>query len=52
MQTLTANIWCEVKDLYRSVTGSIEGTEGNGNPIGRTIVPTNLDPRKLPVIKP
>jgi hypothetical protein len=33
MQRLTAHHWTQVWDPYRKVRGSIEGTEGDGNPI-------------------
>ena len=48
MQILTANHWTEVRDPYGRVRGRIEGTEGDGNPIGRPTVSTNLDPWELP----
>jgi hypothetical protein len=34
------------------VGGRTRGAEGDGNPIGRTTVSTNLDPLELPEIKP
>ena len=52
MQILTAKHWTGVKDLYGRVMGRIEGTEEDGNTIGRPTVPTNLDPRELPETKP
>jgi hypothetical protein len=33
MQTLTANLWTELRDSYGRVRGRAEGSEGNGNPI-------------------
>jgi hypothetical protein len=44
MQILTANQWAEVGDSYGRVRGRIEEAEGDGNPIGRATVSTNLDP--------
>jgi hypothetical protein len=44
MQILTANHWTENGDPYGRVRGRIEGAEGDGNPIGRPRVSTNLDP--------
>ena len=32
--------------------GEIEGAEGDGNPIGRPTVSTNLNPWELPETKP
>ena len=43
----TANHWTEVGASYGRVRGRIEGTEGDGNPIGRPTVSTNLDPWEL-----
>ena len=51
MQVLTANHWTEVGDPYGTVRGRIEGAEGDGNPIGRPTVLTNLDLWKLPKTK-
>jgi hypothetical protein len=48
MQVLTANHWTEIEGPYERVRGRIEGAEGNGNPIGKTTVSTNLDPWELP----
>ena len=45
----TANHWTEISDHYGRVR--IEGAEGDGNPIGRTTVLTNLDPWELPETK-
>ena len=52
MQILTANHWTEVKGPYGRVRGRIEGEEGDGNPIGRPTLSTNLDPQELPETKP
>jgi hypothetical protein len=38
-----------MKGLARERT---EGTEGDGNPIGKSTLSTNLDPWELPEIKP
>jgi hypothetical protein len=35
-------------DSYGKVSGRIEGTEGDGDPIGRPTVSTNLDPWEAP----
>jgi hypothetical protein len=48
MQILTANHWTEVSVLYGRVRRRIEGAEGDGNPIGRPTVSTNLDPLGAP----
>jgi hypothetical protein len=42
MQVLTHNHWTEVKDPYGGIGGRIEGAEGEGDPIGRLSVSTNL----------
>jgi hypothetical protein len=47
MQTLTVNNWIEVRDQYGRVRGRTEGAEGDCNPIGRTTMPTNIDPSEL-----
>jgi hypothetical protein len=39
-------------DPYGRVRGSIERDEGDGNPIGRKTVSSNVDPWKLPGTKP
>jgi hypothetical protein len=52
MQILRINHWTEVGDPYGRVRGRIEGAEGDGNPIGRPTVSTNLDPRELSETKP
>ena len=44
MQILTARLWTELGDRYGRVRGRIEGAEGDGNPIGRPTVSSNLDP--------
>ena len=49
MQILATNHW--VRDPYRRVSGRIERAEGNGNPIERTTVSTNLEPWELPETK-
>ena len=51
MQILIANHWTEVRDPY-GTWGQIEGAEGDGDPIGRKTVSTNLDPWELPETKP
>jgi hypothetical protein len=38
MQILTAKHWTEVRELYRSIRGRIEGAEGDGNPIEKPSV--------------
>ena len=48
MQILTAKHWTEVGDPYGRVRRRIEGTEGDGSPIGRTTVSTNPDPLGAP----
>jgi hypothetical protein len=50
MYKLTANHWTEVRDPNGRVRGRIEGAEGDGNPIGRPTVTTNLDPWEVPEI--
>ena len=52
MQILTTKHWTEGGNPNGRVRGRIEGTEGDGNPIGRSSVSTNLDPWQLPEIKP
>jgi hypothetical protein len=42
----------EVGDPFGRVRGRSEGAEGDCNPIGRTTVPTNLDPSELPGTQP
>ena len=49
MQILTDNYWTEPGDPYGRVRGR---TEGDGNPIGRTTVSTNLDHTELLGIEP
>ena len=44
MQILTANHWTKLGDSNGRVRGRIEKDEGDGNPIGRATVSTNLDP--------
>ena len=41
---LTAKHWPEVAALYGKVRGKLEGTEGDGKPIGRPTVSTNMGP--------
>jgi hypothetical protein len=43
MQILTAKHWTEVGSPYERVRERIEGAEGDGNPIGRPTVLTNLN---------
>jgi hypothetical protein len=52
MQILTANYWTDVEGPYGRVRGGVEGAEGDGNPIGRPRLSTNLDPQELPETKP
>jgi hypothetical protein len=52
MQIFTTNHWTEVIDPYGRVRGRTEGTKGDGNPIGRPTVSTNLDPSEFTEIKP
>ena len=52
MQILTANHWTELRDPYGRVRERSEGNEGDGNPIGRPTVSTNLDSWELPETKP
>ena len=52
MQILTANHRTEMGDPYGRVRGRIEETEGDGNPIGRPTVSTNLDCWELPETEP
>ena len=49
---LKANHWTEVGDPYGRIRERIEGTKGNDNPIGRTIVSTNRNPWELSETKP
>jgi hypothetical protein len=51
MQILIANHCSEVGDCHGKVRVRIEGTEGDGYPIGRTTVSTNLDPWEFSQIK-
>ena len=44
MDVDTPNHWTEVRDPYGGIRGRIEGAEGEGDPIGRPAVSTNLDP--------
>ena len=41
MQILTGKHWLELRDPDGRVRGRTKGAEGDGNPIGRTIVSTN-----------
>jgi hypothetical protein len=52
MQILTVKHWTVVRDFYGRVRGRIEGTEGDGNPIGRPTVSIYLDPEELPETEP
>jgi hypothetical protein len=52
MQILTVRHWPEVRDPNIQVKGRIGGTEEAGNPTGKPIVSTNLDPWELPEIEP
>jgi hypothetical protein len=51
MQILTSNHWTEVGDSYGRVRERVEGVEGDGNHIEKTIS-TILDPSELPETKP
>ena len=42
----------EVGDSYGRLRGRSEGAETVGNPIGRPLVSTNLEPWELPETKP
>ena len=48
----TASHWTEVGNRSGRVRARIEGAEGDGNPVGRTTVATNLDHWELPETKP
>ena len=52
MQILTPENWTKVRSSYGNFRGKNEGTEGDGNPIGRPTVSTNLDSWELPETKP
>jgi hypothetical protein len=52
MQILTAKHCPEGRDVYGRDRGRIEGTEGDGNPIGRPTASANLDPWELSETKP
>jgi hypothetical protein len=52
MQILTTNHWNEVGDPYERVRGRTEGAKGDGNPIGRVTISTNLHPWELPEPEP
>jgi hypothetical protein len=52
MQILTANHWIEIGNPYGRVRGRIERAEGDGEPIRRPAVSTNLDHSELPETKP
>jgi hypothetical protein len=43
MQIRMAKYWTEVRDACGRVKGRAEGAEGDGNPIGRPKVSTNLE---------
>lgn len=51
MQTLRANHWTKVKNLYGSVRGRTEESERNGNPRGTIPVSIIPDPSGLPETK-
>jgi len=44
MQMPVDKHWREVRDPFERIRGRIEGPQGNGNPTGRPIVSTNMDP--------
>lgn len=48
MQINIEKHWMEDGDPYGRFRRKIEGPEGNSNPRGRQILPTNLKPWKLP----
>ena len=52
MQILTTKHWTEVGNPNGRVRGRIEGAEGDGNPIGRPTVSTNLDLWELSETEP
>jgi hypothetical protein len=52
MQILTVKHWLEIRDPYGRVRGSIEGTEGHDNHVGRPTVSSNLDLWQLPETEP
>jgi hypothetical protein len=47
MKTPPVKLWIEVVEPYGRVRGRIDGTEGDGNPIGRPTESTNPDPSVL-----
>jgi hypothetical protein len=47
-----ADTYCQALESYRRVRGRTEEAEGDGNPIRRPTVSTNLDPWGLPGTKP
>ena len=52
MKILTVKHWAEVGGSYGRIRRRIEGLLGDGNPIGRPTVSTNLDPWELPETEP
>ena len=44
MQILAGKHWTEVRGPLWNIGGGIEGAKGDGNPIGRPTVSTNLHP--------
>jgi hypothetical protein len=52
MQIPTAKHWTDVGDPHGRVKGRIEGTEGDGNPIGRPTMSPNLIAWEFPESEP
>ena len=52
MQIFTAKLWVEVGESYGRGRRGIEGTEGDGNPVGRPTMSTNLDSWELAKTEP
>jgi hypothetical protein len=44
---LTPSHWIEVGDSYGGIRGRIKEAKGEGDPIGRPAVSTNIDSREL-----
>jgi hypothetical protein len=51
MQILKVNHWTEVREPYGRVRRRIEDAEGDGNPIRKPTVSTNINPWELSEIK-
>ena len=52
MQIVRANHLTEPRDPKGRVRGRTEGAKGDGNPIGRVTISTNLHPWELPEPEP